>query len=340
MQALTAIEVAADLEAHMRAGDPVWLWGASGIGKTETIQQVAAKAGRPVFEIRTNLIESVDITGLPNIRDDETHYARPRMFPGANYTGPPPVIFWDEANQGQIPTLNAMMQTVLCNMAGPHALPPGTWHVAAGNRREDKAAVQKVPGPLLKRFGHMHMIADPAAWLHWAAGAGIADVVRAFIKFRPLLLHPLSLDADFANKMDPNEPTDANPRNWSRVARLLPHTGVTERQRRVGQILGDAIAEEFEAFARVYAQIPAIDSIIADPDGAPVSDDPAMLYAVSFALARWATPANFGQIIKYAARLPADFAQAMTHEATRLHPELIETRAYTSYCVAAQRVIL
>lgn len=318
-----------DVLDYLKAGIPVALWGASGIGKTELVESIARQdLGMPLVDVRTNLIESVDVNGLPHIRDDRSRFARPAFLPDV-----PSIIFWDEFNQGQIPVLNALMQVVLTNRAGEHALPAGTLHVVAGNRRSDRAAVQRVPGPLLKRFAHIDCDPDVDTWSTWAESAGISPVLCAFMRFRPALLCTEARD---------DERAAPNPRAWSKVNAILPGAPDARRLRLVAGIIGEGPAAEFEAFFRAWRALPDINAILRDPDGAPApaNSEPATHYAIAGALARRADRGNFANVLRYMGRLPRDFEIMVAIDAVKRDPSLTETAAFVAWAQRNQDVTL
>ena len=78
------------------------------------------------------------------------------------------------------------------------------WFVwAAGNRKEDRAAVFDMPAPLANRFLQLETEDDFDSVRSWATTHGIEERIIAFLSFRPELLH----------KLDPERPAWPSPRS-------------------------------------------------------------------------------------------------------------------------------
>src|SRR6201989_1410700 len=69
------------LEVAYRARRPVLLEGATGIGKSELVAQLARKLGIAHTVLDLSLLEPPDLVGLPVIEDGRTRYALPRFLP-------------------------------------------------------------------------------------------------------------------------------------------------------------------------------------------------------------------------------------------------------------------
>ncbi len=98
--------------------------------------------------------------------------------------------------------------------------------------------------------------------------------------------------------------------------------------------MSDAVAGEFEAFLSLYGRVPSIPSILSDPNGAPVVDDIGLHYAVTTALARAATRANFAAVYTYWQRLPVEFATMGMRDAVTRDASLRETATFGAWAVA------
>ena len=66
---------------------------------------------------------------------------------------------------------------------GEHALPAGTWVVAAGNRMQDRALVRSMSSALVNRVTILHVRVDVDEWQAWAQRHGVRADVRS--------VHPL-----------------------------------------------------------------------------------------------------------------------------------------------------
>jgi MoxR-like ATPase len=246
---------------------PLFVWGPPGIGKSQLIHQAAAQRELPVIDVRLSQLTPSDIRGLP-VADHEARQARfypPEFLPASRQTRA--VLFLDEFNQAPPVMQGIVQQLVLDRRVGDYVLPDGVFIVAAGNRRQDRAAVHELTAPVANRFLHVEVSPDLAAWRQFGTRAGVHEHILAFLGFRGAeLLHRMSL----------HEPAWPSPRSWVMASRL--HAGGLS----VALAVGAACAAEFEAFLQIYQHLPDIDAILAGEPvpGASLPAEPS---------ARWAT---------------------------------------------------
>ena len=60
-------EIVSALETLSDICQPVFLWGAPGVGKSQVVAQVAAKRGLRLVDVRAVLLDPVDLRGIPRI---------------------------------------------------------------------------------------------------------------------------------------------------------------------------------------------------------------------------------------------------------------------------------
>ena len=120
----------------------------------------------------------------------------------------------------------AFYSLLLERRLGEHALPAGTWVVAAGNRAQDRALVRAMSSALVNRVTILHLRVDAAEWLEWARRHSVRADIRSFIEFMPdALLRPV-----------PSEPVPfSTPRAWALLSRALDlaeNAGILNRELR------------------------------------------------------------------------------------------------------------
>jgi hypothetical protein len=76
------------------------------------------------------------------------------------------------------------------------------------------------------------------------------------------------------------------------------------------------------------------------PESAQIPTDPATLYALTGALAGESHNGNFPAIIEYANRLPDEFSTLLVVDATKRHPDLLSTVAFTQWADKHQHITL
>lgn len=332
---------------------PVFMWGQPGIGKSDGVFQAATDLanGAPVIQyhdiattdydpensfglidVRLSQCEPVDIRGLPmpDTENGRTMWIPPDWLPHTGRTDLPKrgILFLDEANGAPQSVLAAAYQLVLDLRIGNYALMPGWSIVLAGNRMTDGGVTFKMPKPLANRMIHIDVECDMEEFTAWCADYNKRIEVMAFIRFRPDLLN--TFEEHVKKKLDGE--AFATPRTWSVASDLVdaqPQFDVLMAM--LNGTVGKGPAAEFVGFMQVWQKMPSIDGILIDPQGAPVPDDSATMYAVTAALANRAVPDNMDAITTYAGRLPPEFAVLTMKDTQRRNPACMMTKAFTQW---------
>jgi len=180
---------------------------------------------------------------------------------------------------------------------------------------------------------HLDFSVDAETWLEWADQQGIAEEIRAFIRFRPNLLH------DFDPKK--SEKAFPSPRSWEFAARIIAASPEPEVE--LGLLkgtVGPGAAAEFAGFSRMFRQLPDPDEIIGNPETAIVPEDPATLYALCEALSKKAGDSTAENIIAYASRLPSEFGVLLVRDSVKNHRGVVESPAFSLWATANSEVLL
>ncbi len=193
---------------HMLAKQrPVFLWGPPGCGKSDVVRQIAADLKTELRDVRLSLLDPIDLKGFPTISVDKKQMKwLPADFLPTKGKG---ILFLDEMNSAPQSVQAAAYQLVLNRKIGDYELPVGWSVLAAGNRASDRSVVHAMPAALANRFVHLDFDVNVEDWSHWAMDNDIHLDVRAFIRFRPNLLH--SFDANTNPRAFPT------PRSWAFV---------------------------------------------------------------------------------------------------------------------------
>jgi len=315
---------------------PILLTGAPGGGKTSVVRQSAEELKCYYIEkhLPTTLVEDF---GIPNLigrpdGDKTFDYVLPSWFPakGSKYDdGVGGILCFDDRNQG-----GQELQKVLANIQEARnlhgvSLADGWMIVSTGNRQQDKAGSNKVLTHLADRETELEFETHLDDWTRYAIDRDLMPEIIQFIRFRPNLLH------DF----DPQRSKNATPRGWENLSNLLDCISSEAEYEVIKGRVGEGPAAEFTGFLKIYRRLPNPDTVIMNPDSAPVPEDTATLYALSGAIAHRATPANFKNIIKYATRLDGDFSVLTVSYAVRKNPDLADTPAFTKWIVDHEDVL-
>lgn len=244
-----AVELIEDCIAARR---PVMLWGPPGIGKSDIIEQIGAKHGRPVIDIRLLIMEPTDIKGIPYYcpKSNTMRWARPSELPGEDEIElHNAILFLDELTAAPPSVQAAAYQLVLNRRIGTYNLPDGVDIVAAGNRETDRAVAHRMPSALKNRFIHFTLRHNYDDWEQWAIQRKLSPDVIGFLKANPSNLFTF----------DPKDAENAfaTPRSWFFVHQLYdPKKSETLNRRLVGGTVGNGLATEFMAHCRLKGMLP------------------------------------------------------------------------------------
>lgn len=314
------------LSAAIAARKNVLITGAPGIGKSDVVAQACAAAGAKLVISHPAVVDPTDVKGLPWVTDGAATFLPLGELAEVLASTEPTVWFLDDFGQGAVMTQQAYMQWLLARRCGTHVLPDCVTILAATNRRTDRAGVTGVLEPVKSRFATIVELAPHLDdWCAWAFTHEIPAELIAFLRFRPDLLSDFKPSADLTNS--------PSPRTWAHVAELLAMPlSPAVMQIALAGAAGEGAATEFNAFRRLYAELPNIDGILIDPDASKLPTAPATLYAVATALGMKATPKNFPRVARYAERLTqaqhGEFAALLLRDAVRRDAAIMQTSAF------------
>ena len=310
---------------------PVFLWGAPGVGKSDVIRQIAEDSKLELRDVRLSLLDPIDLRGFPTIDAVKKQMSwLPADFLPKKGKG---LLFLDEMNSAPQSVQAAAYQLVLNRKIGEYKLPDGWAVMAAGNRASDRSVVHAMPAALANRFVHLDFDINVDDWSHWAMDNEIHTDLRAFIRFRPNLLHC------FDGATNPR--AFPSPRSWAFVNDIYKdnHSADDEYELIKGTV-GEGAAAEFSGFVRQIKDLPTIDQVLLDPDGTKVPTSPAGMYAMATALDAKTTTNNIGRVMKYMDRMPVEFQVVYVRSAIRRDSKLTGTKEYMAWGIKQQSVLL
>lgn len=303
--------------------------GAPGGGKTTIVHEAAEELGVPCIELHLPLMLVEDF-GVPYPDGDTFRYKLPHWFPVEGKAPERGILLFDDRNQA-----SPEIQKVLANICqartlhGTH-LPRGWMVVSTGNRQSDRAGANRVLTHLRNRETVIELETSLDDWTSWATSHDVRPEVISFIQFRPGLLH----------NFDANKDQNPTPRAWVEgVSAVLGVVSPEAEFECFKGAVGEGAAAEFSGFLRIYRDLPDVGGIIAKPDTTGVPTDPAVLCALSGALAHKITIDNFDRVMRYIARMPPEFGVLTVAQAARRDPGLSATKTFTNWAAKSQRVI-
>jgi len=242
------------------------------------------------------------------------------------------ILFLDEMNSAPQSVQAAAYQLVLNRKIGEYQLPDGWSVLAAGNRASDRSVVHAMPSALANRFVHLDFDINVDDWSHWAMDNEIHLDVRAFIRFRPNLLH--SFDANTNPRAFPT------PRSWAFVNDIYKNNLPADDEfELIKGTVGEGAAAEFSGFVRQTRDLPTVDQVLLDPDGTKLPANPSAQYAMATALDSKATTGNIARIMKYMERMPIEFQTIFVRSAIRRDSKLTGTKTYADWGVKHANIL-
>jgi hypothetical protein len=161
-----------------------------GVGKSDAVAQAAEAAGLPCRSLLGTQLAPEDVSGVPFIVGERSVFCPPRVL--LPESPEPFCLFLDELPACTPDIQKAFYSLLLERRLGEHALPAGTWVVAAGNRTEDRALVRTISSALVNRVVLLQVRVDLEEWLAWAASAGVRKEITSYIEDVPhALLRPV-----------------------------------------------------------------------------------------------------------------------------------------------------
>jgi hypothetical protein len=226
------------------------------------------------------------------------------------------------------------LQLLLTRKIGDYTLPTGWSVIAAGNRLTDAAAVYQMPAPLRDRFSHYELDVNYEDWCNWAASRRLDPTVISFIQYRTNLLYSFSAD----------EYAFPTPRSWHFVSnissKLSDNMDTSDVFSAVASLVGDGAAGEFVAFKEVADSLPDIDQLIEKPETYKKDDNPAILYALTGAVAARARDDKMENIMKVNKKLPVEFQVILVKGALAVEQELRKNPEVKKWILDNANVIL
>lgn len=269
------------------------LWGATGVGKSECVRQLAVELSAELRDIRLCQKQPTDIGGLPAL-DHETK--RTVFYPPAFLAPPkdkkPVVLFFDEISLAADDTKGAVLGILEERCQGEIKIPDDWIIVAAGNRPEDMANARGLGAAANRRL--LHIVIEPQleATINYFIKIGVIPEVLAFLK-----VFPQHLSGEESARTQKHElyPRPASWKKVSDVYDVLRKADKNLRQIAVAGIIGDSVAAEFMLMAEEIKNMKSVAELLEIQRETPNKVGKHLpstlngLYALSFAISTSAT---------------------------------------------------
>lgn len=265
------------------------LWGATGVGKSESVRQLANELDAELRDIRLCQKQPTDIGGLPalNHENQQTVFYPPAFLaPRADEKAI--VLFFDEISLAPDDTKAAVLGILEERRQGSVEIPDNWIIVAAGNRPEDLGLARGLGAAANRRL--LHIVIEPQleATLQHFMKIGIAAEVLAFLKVFPQHLSGEETARTQKHELYPR------PASWEKVSKIFDALRKTDKRVRhlaVAGIIGDSCAAEFMLLAEEVRNMKSVDELLEIQRETPSKIGRYLpgtingLYALSFAIA-------------------------------------------------------
>lgn len=302
---ITTKQLPEALSEVLFAGLVPYISGSPGVGKSDIVKQVAQSLNLQVIDVRLSQLDSTDLSGYPNIKNNKTVFIPPEIFPIEDDPLPKGkqgwLVFLDELSSASLPTQSAAYKLILDRMVGQHKLNPRVVIVAAGNKTTDKAIVNRMGTAMQSRLVHFDLEVVHKDWIEWANTYKFDPRITSFVEFRPDLLH----------NFNPNhaDNTFSCPRTWEFANKLIKNKPVLTHLDIIilAGAIGEGAAREFTGFCEIFNSLPKINKIISNPKDINVDVTPDILYAFTGLIANNVNKDNAEQLKVFVERLPLEF---------------------------------
>lgn len=219
----------------VQVGVPCMWVGSPGVAKTELIEQIGYRIGKPVVSLALAQHEPSDLTGIPYVFDGRMRLGLIPQLQRVIDMGSA-ILFLDEFSHLDRP-IQAAAQRVLCErIVGEEALPVGVSVVMAANPKEIATNGNDFGLPVINRMCILNYSPPRKMWTEWLrSGESVADSlpVLPLTWARELETARTEL-ADFIDQSPagtdlavpkPGGPEDGKPyptwRSWTYASKLL-----------------------------------------------------------------------------------------------------------------------
>lgn len=229
---------------------PIFGLGKGGIGKTESIMDLAKKKLNIGYvDIRLLLYSETDLKGIPYPSADHTRtiWLQNDILPTVEKDGETGILVFDEITSCARSVRTAAYQLLNERRLGEYVLPDGWMVVCLGNGEEDGGDYQGMEGNFANRCSVFNVVPDVEAWKLWAHASNVNPLVTGYVSWKPGDLH----------SYDPENETEllfASPRSWAAVSSILNTYDFNADDSilcsRIESNLGLRVGQQFIAFCR------------------------------------------------------------------------------------------
>ena len=295
--------------------------GKPGVGKTFANAEACHRLGWDIIVLCLPLDDPSTIRGYPRPPKEDGGDAVHCLFDGmakAMRATKPTLLFMDDIGQASESTLKSVMRIVQFGELDGRKLPDCVVIGGATNDVGHGAGVYGLIEPLKSRFHTIIEVeTDVDDVVVYGLARGWPSDLLAYLRNSP----------DALNDWKPSKSVKVDgacPRGWEYVAEWV-NCGILDAEVIAGCV-GKGRATAYLAYREMIGDLPDLNQVLLDPDGAPVPDNASARYLVAMALASRMDGANFGNAVRYLQRLPIMFRAFAIRDAFRAQQERIKSK--------------
>lgn len=325
-------------EWAFRTKKQILVAGPPGFGKTQIMEAVARAMGFVYKILPAKCWEPTDPKGIPGISSEEP-FARFRPIQELYqlaHSNEPTVVNLDDLHYAQ-ESVQAVITSFLTNERGFYEarMPENILFVGTCNRMEDNAGSNGIIKPLEDRF-HAIVHVDSSNNEDWIEWGKISKRLHSQVT---VYLEHVAPQHAYEFNPDLELEKSATHRAWEKMSEAL-YDGIPESVQTniICSIVGESVGILFDGFLRGVAKLPGLSRILTDPDGVPVPEEPERIFGLVGVLANKADKDNWGQIMRFARRMPAEYTAVLVNEGITRSKEIQIHEATRDY-YTTQRII-
>lgn len=257
---------------------PVFGLGLGGIGKSESIMELAKELKIGYIDVRLLLYNETDLKGIPY--PDENHiktiWLQNDILPYEKRDGERGILVFDEITSCSRSVRTAAYQLLNERKLGEYTLPKNWIIVCLGNGPEDGGDFNGMEGNFLNRCSVYSVVPSIESWCEWAIRKGINPLVVAYIRFKNEDFHTFNPENDME--------LFASPRSWKAVSDILNNgnsTGDKITQLRILSNVGTKVGQTFLAFCRFKDEAISVEDILDGKASTNVKNREALLITLN-----------------------------------------------------------
>lgn len=268
-----------EMQFREKNNRPIFGLGKGGIGKTESIKELAQRMNIGYIDVRLLMYSEVDLKGIPypNNENNATVWLQNNILPKVERDGDRGILVLDEITSVARSVRTAAYQLLNERRLGEYSLPDGWMVVCLGNGEEDGGDYQGMEGNFANRCSIFNVVPNVEAWKKWAYSSGINYLVLSYITWRPSELH--TFDADSESDM-----LFASPRSWKAVSDILNANGYDKDDRinnlRIISNVGTRVGNNFLAFCKYKESTVDPNDIVSGKDVGVINETEVLMITI------------------------------------------------------------